>query len=94
MTDDGQPPQGGSIPNVSAMSVAGGRARRSSLFARPDTRFGGPRPELPLRLILTAMSVIGVVAAGILTARGHGWLALRVLAGDVLLIFTVLLGLS
>ena len=45
------------------------------------------------RALLLALSGLGMTAAGLLWATGHPALAARLLAGDVLLIFVVLLAL-
>ena len=37
------------------------------------------------------LSACGMLAAAMLLADGHGWLGVRLLAGDVLLIFGLLL---
>ncbi len=50
------------------------------------------RPRLALaRLLLLALSTVGVGVAFVLLASGHPTLAGRVLAGDVLLIFGILI---
>ena len=48
----------------------------------------GPRS---VRLLLLGLSAGGLVGAAVLWAQGHPGLAARVLAGDLLLMFLILL---
>ncbi len=57
----------------------------------PHPGLGGHRPLALVRLLLLALSTIGVGSAFVLLATGHLALAARVLAGDVLLIFGILI---
>jgi len=47
-----------------------------------------------LRLIFLFLTAGGMVSAATLWAFGHGWLAARLIAGDVLLILGLLLAVS
>jgi hypothetical protein len=55
-----------------------------------DTEGTGPPPEVG-RAVLIILSVGGVVVCLYLWVNGHGYLALRVLAGDVILATVLLL---
>ncbi len=67
-------------------------ARRTAPVSPTAARHGGRPPRLALlRAILVALSGAGVLAALALWAAGHGTIALRVLAGDVLALVIALL---
>ncbi len=57
----------------------------------PHAGLGGHRPLAVLRLVLLALSTIGVGLAFALLVSGHLGMAARFLAGDVLLIFAILM---
>ena len=52
---------------------------------------GQRRPIALFRLLLLALSTIGVGAAFVLLVSGHAATAARVLSGDVLLVFGILM---
>ena len=58
--------------------------------ARHGRLEGERRPRVALRSLLLMLSGLGVGTACVLWAAGHPTLAARLLAGDVLLIFVVL----
>ena len=58
---------------------------------RPRAGRRGRRPLVVFRLLLLVLSGVGVAVALVLLAGGHAGVAARVLAGDVLLIFGILM---
>lgn len=57
----------------------------------PHAGLGGRRPLAIFRLLLLALSTIGVGVAFASLISGHLPMAARLLAGDVLLIFVILI---
>jgi len=81
-------------PFISPAQAAPRTGGKDLADALPQVSGGGRRPVMLLRLIFLFLTAGGMVSAATLWAFGHGWLAARLIAGDVLLILGLLLAVS
>ncbi len=79
---NGSPAEGGG-PTAAELRARFRSARRRRLAKALRSMWWG--------LALMLLSVAGVAGGGVMWAMGHGWLAARLLAGDVFLLLALLL---